>query len=91
MNAVTLNEVIDLIRRETRGKLPDAELTAGTRLEDLSLSSLQVAEIVYSLEEEHEVEFDESRAAEIQTLGDVVALANEAIVAAAGRVDAEAV
>jgi acyl carrier protein len=71
--------------------LPTAELTVGTRMEDLSLSSLQIAEIVFSLEEEHEVEFDQSRAAEVQTLGDVVALANDAILAGTGTVDAEAV
>ncbi|HEX7278713.1 MAG TPA: phosphopantetheine-binding protein [Solirubrobacterales bacterium] len=87
---VTLNEVVDLVRREMRGKAP-AEMAADTRLEDLSLSSLQVAEIVYTLEEEHEVEFDESRAAEIKTLGDVVALANAAIASASAPADAEAV
>jgi acyl carrier protein len=91
MNTVTLEEVVELIRRESRGKLPTAELTVGTRMEDLSLSSLQIAEIVFSLEEEHEVEFDQSRAAEVQTLGDVVALANDAILAGTGTVDAEAV
>jgi len=91
MNTVTLDEVVDLIRREARGKMPAVELTSQTRLEDLSLSSLQVAEIVYSLEEDHEVEFDESRAAEIETLGDVVTLANEAILATAGQVGTEAV
>jgi acyl carrier protein len=91
MNTVTLEEVVELIRRESRGKLPTAELTVDTRMEDLSLSSLQIAEIVFSLEEEHEVEFDQSRAAEVQTLGDVVALANDAILAGTGTVDAEAV
>ncbi len=79
---ITLDEVAGLIRRELRGKLSaDAALDEGTRLEDLGLSSLQVSEIVFSLEEKHEVEFDAARAADAQTLGDVVALANEALAA----------
>jgi len=85
MPVITLEEVAGLVRRELRRKLPaDVELTSDTRLEALGLSSLQVAEIVFILEEEHEVEFDTSRAAEVKTLGDVVALANEAIVAQGG-------
>lgn len=77
---ITVAEVAELIRHEARGKLPeDVELTGSTRLEDLGLSSLQVSEIVFTLEERHEVEFDEARAAEIKTLDDVVSIANEAI------------
>ena len=77
---IAVNEVADLIRRELRGKLPDdATLDEGTRLDDLGLSSLQVSEIVFTLEENHGVEFDEARAADVKTLGDVVALANESL------------
>lgn len=82
---ITLDDVVALVRRELRRKLPeDFELTGETRLEDVGLSSLQVAEIVFTLEEEHEVEFDTSRAADVKTLADVVAVANEAIAAQAG-------
>lgn len=85
---ITVDEVADLIRRELRGKLSaDTVLDEGTRLEDLGLSSLQVSEIVFTLEENHNVEFDAARAADAQTLGDVVALANEALQAeGAGQV-----
>ena len=77
---ITVEEVSGLIRRELRGKLAsDTVLDESTRLEDLGLSSLQVSEIVFTLEENHEVEFDAARAADAQTLGDVVALANEAL------------
>lgn len=77
---ITIDEVADLIRRELRGKLSDdASLNDETKLEDLGLSSLQVSEIVFTLEEDHGVEFDEAKAAEAETLGDVVALANEAL------------
>lgn len=77
---VTVTEVADLARRELRRKLPaDVGLDEHTRIADIGLSSLQVSEIVFTLEERHEFEFDAARAADVKTLGDVVALANEAI------------
>jgi acyl carrier protein len=78
---ITVDEVVELIRKSMRGKLPaDAVLDAGTSLKDLGLSSLQISEIVFTLEEEHDVEFDAASAANAVTLGDVVALANDALV-----------
>ena len=90
---ITIEEVAELTRKELRRKLPaDAVLDENTDVESLGLSSLQLSEIVFTLEERHEVEFDASRAAEIKTLGDVVALANETIAATHGTsVDARAV
>jgi acyl carrier protein len=77
---LTIEDVANAIRRELRGKLPDdTSLDEGTYLEDLALSSLQIAEIVFTLEEENGVEFDTARAANMKTLGDLVTLANEAI------------
>lgn len=76
---ITVDEVAALIRREMRGKLPaETIIDENTSMDDLGLSSLQVAEIVFTLEEEHEVEFDPARAADAKTLGDLVALGNEA-------------
>ncbi len=80
---ITLDEVATLIRGELRGKLPaDTTIDEGTKLNELGLSSLQIAEIVFTLEEDHEVEFDPARAAGAETLGDLIALGNEAVVAA---------
>lgn len=76
---ITLDDVARLVRRELRGKLPaDTALTGDTALEDLGLSSLQISEIVFTLEEDHGIEFDTARAADVKTLGDVVSLANDA-------------
>lgn len=89
---ITLEEVSTLIRRELRGELPPGvTLDESTQLEDLGLSSLQVSEIVFTLEEDHDVEFDAARAADAKTLGDVVALANEALEAQQGPAGAAAV
>jgi acyl carrier protein len=77
---VTLDEVVALARREMRGKARrDAVLDASCALTDIGLSSLQIAEVIFSLEEAHEASFADHLAANAKTLGDLVALANEAI------------
>ncbi|WP_211289035.1 acyl carrier protein, partial [Actinophytocola xinjiangensis] len=69
-----------LIRQEMRGKLSaDVTIDEGTRLDELGLSSLQVSEIVFTLEDEHGVEFDPAKAAEAETLGDLLTLTNEVL------------
>jgi acyl carrier protein len=77
---ITLEQVITLIRNELRGKLPeDTVIDENSALGDLGLSSLQIAEIVFELEEEHGVEFDAAQAADAKTLGDLIELGNLAI------------
>ena len=79
---ITIEEVSKRIRHELRGKLPpDAVIDANTTMEDLSLSSLQVADIVFELEEDYGVEFDAAKAADAKSLGDLIAVANEALAA----------
>lgn len=77
---ITVEEVADLIRSQLRGKVPaDLVIDENTNISDLGLSSLQFADVVFMLEEEHETEFDPARAADARTLGDLIALGNEAI------------
>ena len=77
---ITIEMLATLIRQEMRGKLPvDVTIDATTRLDELGLSSLQVSEIVFTLEDEHGVEFDPAKAAEAQTLGDLLTLTNEVL------------
>jgi acyl carrier protein len=77
---ITVDELTNLIRRELRGKVPaDLTIDENTKMDDLGLSSLQITEIVFTLEEDHGVEFDPARAADAQTLGDLVALGNDAL------------
>lgn len=79
---VTVDDVATLVRRELRGKLPAGmTIDADTRLDDLGMSSLQVSEVIFSLEEKHGFEFDAARAADVSTVGEVVALANESLAA----------
>jgi acyl carrier protein len=77
---ITIDTLSTLIRQEMRGKLPaDVRIDENTRLDELGLSSLQVSEIVFTLEDEHGVEFDPAKAAEAQTLGDLLTLTNEVL------------
>jgi acyl carrier protein len=77
---IAIDEVIALIQRQMRGGLPAGRsIDESTKLQDLGLSSLQIAEVVFTLEERHEVEFDPARAADAVTLGDLLALGNEAL------------
>jgi acyl carrier protein len=84
MNLITVDEVEALIKREMRGKRSkDVVIDEGTVLKDLGLSSLQISEIMFSLEEEHGIEFDPEKAADAKTLGDLVALGNAALAGSA--------
>jgi acyl carrier protein len=76
---LTVDEVAGRIRTQLKGKEQHEVIDANTGLEDLGLSSLDVAEIVFSIEEDHGVEFDTAKAADVKTLGQLVDLANEAI------------
>ena len=77
---ITIDEVVQLIRRQMRGGIPAGQvIDNNTKLQDLGLSSLQVAEVVFTLEDKHGVEFDPARAADAVTLDDLLALGNEAL------------
>lgn len=78
-NVFTVGEIADLVRKEMRGKLPEGVvLNEQTCIDDLGLSSLQLSEIVFTLEENHGIELDPARAADVRTLGDLVELGNSA-------------
>jgi acyl carrier protein len=77
---ITIEEIRQRVEHELRGKLPDGvTITESTAIEDLGLSSLQISEIVFGLEEDHGVEFDAALAADAKTLGDLLAVANQAL------------
>jgi acyl carrier protein len=75
----TFDEVANQVRRALGGRVPAAGLHEDTRLTDVGLSSLQISEILFRLEEEHEMEFNTARAAGVQTLGDIVMLGAEPV------------
>lgn len=77
---ITIDEVESLVRRQMRGKkLAAVAISEDSELRDLGLSSLQIAEVVFSLEEAYDIEFDPARAANARTLGDLIAVGNAAV------------
>lgn len=81
---IRFEEVVRLVSRELRGTVPGSiTIDENTRLDDLSISNLQLAEIVFTLEDKHKVEFDPARAADARTLGDLIELGNDAVSARA--------
>jgi acyl carrier protein len=85
---ITVDDVCELIRKRQGGKVrADLELNGDTVFDELGLSSLQIADIVYTIEDRLGIEFDPARAADVKTVGDLVNLANE--VALAPAADAE--
>ncbi|WP_405160286.1 acyl carrier protein [Nocardia sp. NBC_01499] len=75
---ITLEEIESKIKQKLKGHFPAGlVLTEDTPLEDLGMSSLQTAEVVFEIEEDYEIEFDPARAADVKTLGSLVALAND--------------
>ncbi|MCM6774563.1 phosphopantetheine-binding protein [Nocardia sp. CDC159] len=79
---ITIDEVVALVRREMRGKARrDTVLDESSPLTDIGLSSLQIAEIVFTLEEAHGATFADHLAANAKTLGDLVVLGNQALAA----------
>lgn len=80
MNIILIEEVATLVKRAIRGKRAhEVSIDEDTQLGDLGLSSLQIAEIVFSLEESRGIEFDPARAANAKTVGQLIALGNAAI------------
>jgi acyl carrier protein len=74
---ITVEEVCARITKKLGSKADSYTLTAETAFDSVGLSSLQIADIVYTIEDELEIEFDESKAAGVKTVGDLVQLAEE--------------
>ena len=54
-------------------KSPDAVLEDGTKLEDLGLDSLDKIELLYAIEEQFGIEFENEEMQGFVTVGDIVA------------------
>jgi acyl carrier protein len=83
---VTVEQITDLMRAKlSAAREAEAALTATTAFEDLGVTSLELANFVFRLEDEFDVVFDPSMAADIKTIGDLVNVVNESMVADSGR------
>lgn len=83
---VTIEQITDLMRAKlSAAHEADVALTETTTFEDLGVTSLELANFVFRLEDEFDVEFDPSMAADIKTVGDLVKVVNESMVTGSGR------
>lgn len=74
---ITFDEVCAKIRKTVRGRrAAEMVIEEDSELTDLGLSSLQIADLVYSLEDSLGIVLDPSQAAGVRTVGDLVKLAN---------------
>jgi len=69
---ITVETVCELIRKKLGSKAADMTLDADTAFDSVGLSSLQIADIVYTIEDEAGVELDPSKAADVKTVGQLV-------------------
>ncbi|MBW1602242.1 acyl carrier protein [Streptomyces sp. JJ66] len=75
---VTVEMVCQLIAKKLGSRASEHTLDAQTSFESVGLSSLQIADVVYEIEDEVGIEFDPGRAADVRTIGDLVQLARDA-------------
>ncbi|MBA0053333.1 acyl carrier protein [Streptomyces sp. AJS327] len=71
---ITVAMVCELIEKKLGSKAASVTLDADTVFDAVGLSSLQIADIVYTIEDEAGVELDPGQAANVKTVGDLVNL-----------------
>jgi len=79
--SVTVDDVVGLIRAKLNGRRCMVVLGPDSVLRDVGLSSLQIADVIYTVEDRLAVEFDPVHAADVATIGDLVALAGRTVTA----------
>jgi acyl carrier protein len=77
MGQVSVEIAAEIIRRHLGARANGVEIEASSRLDDLGLSSLEVAEAFFDLEEVVGYDLDASAAADVKTVGDLVAVVND--------------
>ncbi|MFF2407943.1 acyl carrier protein [Streptomyces sp. NPDC058092] len=75
---ITVDTVCTLIEKKLGNKAAGLSLDADTVFDSVGLSSLQIADIVYTIEDDAEIELDPSQAADVKTVGDLVKLVEAA-------------
>ncbi|MFE4460170.1 phosphopantetheine-binding protein [Nocardia tengchongensis] len=70
---ITIDDVRFMVREGLAGNIsPDDEISEDTRIEDLGLTSLQIAELIMRIEDDLDIDLDSTRLAEVQTVGQLL-------------------
>lgn len=67
-------EYFDRIKKALEGKLEDKELTLDTSFKDLGVDSLDLVDLVFELEEEIGVQFEDDELLQLKTVKDLLTL-----------------
>ena len=88
---ISVDVIAALIRKQLGRKLSaDVEISATSKLEDLGMSSLDFTEVYFAIEERIGFELDPAAAADVATVGDLLAVLDNLISAHAGEASSPA-
>ena len=71
-NPLNMDDIVRRVRRQARGRLDDVEITRESTITDLGLSSLELVDVVFGIEDDFGLEFDEVGAADLVTIGELL-------------------
>lgn len=74
---MTVEDICERIAKKLGSKASTVTLDAETELIGVGLSSLQIADIVYGIEDDLDIRFDERRALSVKTIDDLARLIEE--------------
>ncbi|MGV9662714.1 acyl carrier protein [Nocardia niigatensis] len=70
---ITIDDVRLMVHEGLKGSpSPDYDISETTRIEDLGLTSLQVAEIIMRIEDELDIDLDSTLLAAVRTVGELL-------------------
>jgi acyl carrier protein len=85
MAGVTVDDAIAIVKAKLGSRAARHDITPASRLDDLGLSSLEVADTFFDLEEKVGQQLDPTAAADAQTLQELVEVVNHQVALAAGE------
>ncbi len=66
-----LEKIRAIINKQLGGKI-DFEITENSRFDAIDLDSIDVVEIIFAIEDEFEMQFDDDKAQTFETIGDIM-------------------
>jgi acyl carrier protein len=84
VKTVSIDDAVAIVRAKLGSRAASKVISGDSRLDDLGLASLEVADAFFQLEDLIDAELDPAAAADAETLGDLVAAVNRQIDIAPG-------
>ncbi len=71
-----LEKIKGIIHKQLGGKI-NVDITEASRFDSIDLDSIDVVEIIFAIEDEFEVQFDDDKAQRFETIGDIIGYLRE--------------